>query len=136
MWELAVPHNNRHIVDDLSKRSTYTFELRTEYEDFIGSLFLYYLNSTPNVHLVGHQTADSQVRVPTISFTVDKMNSASIPPEVDKHNIGIRYGDFHSKRFIKDLGLAENSGVVRVSMAHYNTTEEVDRLIDVFDTIF
>ena len=134
--ELAVLHSNHQILDDLSKRITYTFELITEYEEFIGARLLDYLNSTPNVHLVGHQTADSQVRVPTISFTVDKMNSASIPPEVDKHNIGIRYGDFHSKRFIKDLGLAENSGVVRVSMAHYNTTEEVDRLIDVFDKIF
>ncbi len=134
--ELAVVQSNHQISNDLSKRITYTFERICEHEEIIGARLLDYLNSKPNVHLVGQQTAKSQVRVATISFIVDKMNSASIPPEVDKHKIGIRYGDFHSKRFIKDLGLAENGGIVRVSMAHYNTMEEVDHLIDVFDKIF
>jgi len=34
---------------------------------------------------------------------------------------------------IERLGLAGNSGVVRVSMVHYNTLAEVDRLIGALD---
>ena len=49
--------------------------------------------------------------------------------DVDQHELGIRFGDFHSRRLIERLDLAEDSGVVRVSMVHYNTLEEVDRLI-------
>ena len=47
--------------------------------------------------------------------------------------IGIRFGDFHSRRLIEYLGLADQNGVVRVSMVHYNTLEEVDRLIGSLD---
>jgi selenocysteine lyase/cysteine desulfurase len=36
---------------------------------------------------------------------------------------------------IDSLGLGPSNGVVRVSMVHYNTADEVDRLIDVFDQI-
>ena len=43
--------------------------------------------------------------------------------------VAVRYGDFHARRLIEHLGLAGEGGVVRVSFAHYNTLEEVDRLI-------
>ena len=50
--------------------------------------------------------------------------------ETDRYNVGIRFGDFHSRRLIERLGLAHDNGVVRVSMVHYNMAEEVDRLIE------
>jgi selenocysteine lyase/cysteine desulfurase len=34
---------------------------------------------------------------------------------------------------IEFLGLADRNGVIRVSMVHYNTPEEVDRLIGSLD---
>jgi len=73
------------------------------------------------------------VRVPTISFKAAGWNSGAIVREVDKAGIGIRFGDFHSRRLIEHLGLAEGEGVVRVSMVHYNTLEEVDRLVAALD---
>ena len=69
-------------------------------------------------------------------FVVDGRQSDSITLEVDKHKIGIRYGDFYARRLIDDLGLAHQNGVVRVSMVHYNTTEEISRLIDVLEGLF
>jgi selenocysteine lyase/cysteine desulfurase len=66
---------------------------------------------------------------------VDGINSETIPPQIDKHNIGIRFGDFYAKRLIEDLGLDKQGGVVRVSMVHYNTIEEVDRLIQALETV-
>ena len=66
-------------------------------------------------------------------FKPDGKDSASIVQRIDKDQIGIRYGDFHSRRLIEHLGLAENGGVIRVSMVHYNTVEEVDRLVASLD---
>jgi selenocysteine lyase/cysteine desulfurase len=57
------------------------------------------------------------------------------PPLVDPHKIGIRYGDFYARRLIHDLGLADQGGVVRVSMVHYNTIAECDRLIHILEGI-
>lgn len=48
---------------------------------------------------------------------------------MDEHQVGIRFGDFYARRLIEALGLARQDGVVRVSMVHYNTLAEVDRLI-------
>ena len=59
--------------------------------------------------------------------------SSSIPPVCDAHGLGIRWGHFYAPRLIERLGLTEQDGVVRVSMVHYNTLEEVDRLISVLD---
>ena len=73
--------------------------------------------------------ADAGSRVPTIAFKARARDAAAIVRDVDRHELGIRFGDFHSRRLIERLDLAEDSGVVRVSMVHYNTLEEVDRLI-------
>ena len=56
--------------------------------------------------------------------------------EMDKYNIGIRYGDFYARHLIESLDLQKQGGPVRVSMVHYNTIEEVEKLIQAFDKIF
>jgi len=48
---------------------------------------------------------------------------------------GIRWGHFCSKRLIDSLGLAAQDGVIRVSLVHYNTVEEVDRFVAVLRAI-
>jgi len=111
------------------------FDLIAEHEEEISLPFIDFLRSKPNVRIIGKETADLDVRVPTISFVVDGVKSSSIPIQVDKHKIGIRYGDFYARRLIEDLGLAERDGVIRVSMVHYNTLEEVNALIKVLDSI-
>ena len=47
---------------------------------------------------------------------------------MDKYNIAIRFGDFHTRQLVEDLDEARENGVIRVSMVHYNTLEQVDRL--------
>ena len=38
-------------------------------------------------------------------------------------------GDFYATGLIERLGLAESGGVLRIGLTHYNTAEEVDRLL-------
>lgn len=112
------------------------YDLISLQEEVIGDRLLKYLVSKSNVRIIGQPEANRAVRVPTISFVVEGMNSEAITLEVDKHHIGIRFGDFYAKRLIDYLGLAQQGGVVRVSMVHYNTLAEVDRLIQAFEQIF
>ncbi len=113
-----------------------SYDVFAQQEEKLSTRLLDFLNSKSNLRIIGKTTADRQSRVPTISFVVNGKKSSDITLEVDKHNIGIRYGHFYAKRLIDDLGLAPQDGVVRVSMVHYNTLDEVDRLIRVFDTLF
>ena len=79
--------------------------------------------------------ADGGRRVPTISFVVADTPSESIVRHTDRFGIGIRFGDFYARRLIETLGLQGQGGVVRVSMAHYNTPAEIDRLITHLDEV-
>ncbi|HET7369791.1 MAG TPA: cysteine desulfurase-like protein [Gammaproteobacteria bacterium] len=104
------------------------------HEHTLAARLLAFLNGKPNVTIIGDTEAGPN-RLPTISFTVAGRDSATIPPQLDPHRIAVRYGHFYAQRLIDDLGLAPKNGVVRVSMAHYNTLDEVDRLIEHLDPI-
>jgi cysteine desulfurase family protein (TIGR01976 family) len=103
-------------------------------EDLVAPL-LDFLARRPGVRLLGLPTADREQRVATVSFAVDGRKSSEIPAALDPHGIGIRYGDFHARRLIEALGLTDRQGVVRISMAHYNTPEEIGRLLERLDGV-
>ncbi len=100
------------------------------------NVLLNYLNSVKEIQIIGEISGASEKRVPTISFIHKKLKSPDIVAEVDKEDIGIRFGDFYAKKLILDLNFEQYGGVVRVSLVHYNTREEVDHLISVFKRIF
>lgn len=105
------------------------FDLFEQHEDRLAERLLSYLRGKAGVRIVGLPAQASGERVPTISFVVQGRASESIVRHLDTFDIGIRFGDFYARRLIEALGLQGQGGVVRVSMAHYNTAQEIDRLI-------
>jgi cysteine desulfurase family protein (TIGR01976 family) len=103
------------------------------HEEAIAECLLAYLRQRNDVRVIGPPEADRAVRVPTIAFKAEGKDSAEIVRAVDGDRIGIRFGDFHSRRLVDHLGLQPGNGVVRVSMVHYNTLAEADRLIESLD---
>ncbi len=112
-----------------------SFELIAQHEEKLASILLDYLKTKENISIIGQSTADKNSRVPTIAFVHKDLKSSAIVEKVDPHKMGIRFGDFYAKKLIADLGLEEKDGVVRVSLVHYNTEEEVRRLVEVFEDI-
>jgi cysteine desulfurase family protein (TIGR01976 family) len=109
------------------------FELIAAHEEALATPLLAWLGVRNDVRIIGRRAADRAQRVPTVSFVVDGRSSAEIVAAVDPDLVGIRYGDFYARRLIEHLGLADREGVVRVSMVHYNTPGEVDRLLAALD---
>jgi cysteine desulfurase family protein (TIGR01976 family) len=125
-------------VNKISNRQKYadTFALIADHEEVLAEKLIDYLNSKNEIKIIGISSGDKLKRMPTISFVHEKFMSSQVTRFVDKYRIGIRYGDFYAKKIIHDLGLLEKDGVIRVSLVHYNTLEEVNRLINVFEEIF
>jgi cysteine desulfurase family protein (TIGR01976 family) len=98
---------------------------------------LKYLTGREDVTVYGETSPDTAVRVPTISFTVENWGSRELVEAIEaKTNLAFRWGSFYSQRLIKDvLSMDPLDGVVRVSMAHYNTREEVDAVINALEQI-
>lgn len=93
-----------------------------------------YLNSRPEVKIIGPKTG-GPARVGTISFVHDTKSSREISDAVDPTGVAIRYGHMYAWHLCDSLGLAEDDGVVRVSFVHYNTVEEIEKLIVVLDRV-
>ncbi|MEM6895849.1 MAG: cysteine desulfurase-like protein [Pseudomonadota bacterium] len=110
------------------------FDLIAEHEEQLSTKFLDYLASRKDVTLYGEPSPDKAARVPTISFTLDGKSSRAVVEGTDATGIGIRWGDFYSRRLIEALGLLPE-GVIRVSAVHYNTEDEFDALIQHLETV-
>lgn len=111
------------------------FDVFEVHEDAMAERLLSYLLTKKQIRIIGNSTVQGGERVPTISFVVDGLHSESVVHHMDRFNVGIRFGDFYAKRLISALGLEKQGGVVRVSIAHYNTLEEIDRLICHLDEV-
>ena len=77
----------------------------------------------------GRGAAGRRKRVGVFSFVVNGRNSREIPAALREHKIGIFADDFYAARCIDALGVRAQNGVIRVSLAHYNSAADVDRLI-------
>jgi cysteine desulfurase family protein (TIGR01976 family) len=108
------------------------YDAITEQESALSERLIGYLRRRNDCRIVGRSDVDAS-RIPTIAFAIDGQNPAELVKRIDAHKVAIRFGDFHSRRLIEYLDLARNSGVLRVSMVHYNTVEEIDRLTDALD---
>ena len=109
------------------------FDAFTVREASLAERLLVFLRERDGVRILGPASSDASERVSTISFVADGRKSSEIVSAVDRSRVGIRYGDFYAYRLIDALGLREQDGVIRASFLHYNTEEEVDRLIEALD---
>lgn len=111
------------------------FDIIADHEAALSERLLAYLRSRDDVTIVGDPSSDREARVPTISFVIAGLSSRETVEAVDPAGIGIRYGDFHSKQLVQALDLGDPDGVIRVSAVHYNTLDEMDQLIERFESL-
>jgi cysteine desulfurase family protein (TIGR01976 family) len=115
------------------QRMQAAFDAFETHENQLADQLLGWLGTRRGVRLIGRADADDGLRVPTISFVHEGIAPDAVVRHVDTRGIGIRWGDFYARRLIEALQLPQ--GVVRVSMAHYNTVDEINRLIQAFEEV-
>jgi len=73
-------------------------------------------------------------RVPTFSFTHDSLSPQELARQLGEHGLLTWPGNHYAIPFTEAAGL-EPEGTLRVGFLHYNTLEEVDRLVDSFQEL-
>ena len=125
--------HNHHFSNEklnLYEKAKEIFRLVYSHEEQLMEKLLSFLKSKNNIKLIGKSTHLRNERMPTVSFTVKDKSSLSIAQAAGKNGIGIRNGDFYAWRCLKGLGIDTDDGVIRISMVHYNSMEEVEKLIN------
>jgi cysteine desulfurase family protein (TIGR01976 family) len=67
-------------------------------------------------------------RVPTFAFTCEDASAQAVAERLGERGIAVWHGDYYALEVMRRLGL-EDRGAVRAGIVHYNTAEEVDRLL-------
>jgi cysteine desulfurase family protein (TIGR01976 family) len=71
-------------------------------------------------------------RVSTFAFNVEGQSPRAVAERLGERNIAVWQGNYYAVEVMKRLGLDE--GAVRAGIVHYNTADEVDRLLGELQT--
>jgi cysteine desulfurase family protein (TIGR01976 family) len=95
------------------------------WERSLGERFL--ADLPPSIRL--HGLPGMEGRVPTFAFSVDGLPASEAAARLGERGFAVWHGNYYALEVMKRLGLEDDGGAVRVGFVHYNTGEEVERLL-------
>jgi len=128
------------VADSLSassrQRLVAAMEAIRVYEATLSAEILRSLAKLEDVTVYGiREPSQLTQRVPTICFNLNGVPPARVAASCAENGIGVRDGNMYSPRLLRRMGIPSESGVVRASLVHYNTVEEIAKFIDVLRRI-
>ena len=111
-------------------RNAAVHDLMRDQEVVVTQPLLDYLAARNDVRLIGpRQAAD---RAPTVAVALHGA-AEPVAERLAKHGINCWGGDFYAVRPLQAMGVDLDLGVLRMSLVHYTSAEDVSRLITALD---
>jgi cysteine desulfurase family protein (TIGR01976 family) len=102
----------------------------TAWEAGLAQTLIAGLRAMPGVTVHGITNPNRvQFRVPTVAFTHARVAPAHIARALAADGICVWSGNNYALEVVRQLGLPEESGVLRIGLAQYNTPAEVDAVL-------
>ncbi|MBA3619826.1 MAG: cysteine desulfurase-like protein [Acidothermales bacterium] len=96
-----------------------------EYEDGLFAALYDGLRGMEGVTVYGHAAR----RTPTVAFRVAGHSPRAVAEALGGQGLCVWDGNYYAVELTRRLGVEDSGGMVRAGLAHYNTAEEVDRLL-------
>ncbi len=94
------------------------------------------LAAIPGITLYGiTDPAAFRHRTPTAGFTLAGLGADAVAGRLGEAGIAAWDGNFYALGLVERLGLEGTGGLVRLGLTHYNTADEVDRVVEVLGRI-
>lgn len=106
----------------------------TAHETILGRRFLGGIGSMNHVRLHGVPEMDGH-RVATFAIAVEAIHPDAVARQMIEAGIYVWSGHYYAVNVMERLGVLDSGGLVRIGFVHYNTTNEVDRVLDVLDSL-
>ncbi len=115
---------------DAARRAARVHDLMRAQEVAVCQPLLDYLAQRNDLRLIGPR--DAQRRAPTVAVALDRA-AEPVSAALAGHGINCWAGDFYAVRPLSAMGVDLSKGVLRLSMVHYTSAEDVARLIAALD---
>lgn len=107
-----------------------------EYEKTLSLAMLEGLQSVPGLRIYGiTDVGRIDERVPTFCFTIEGRNTSELGHQLAERGIFAWTGNYYALDIMEQLGLESKGGGVRVGPVHYNTLDDISRLISALHEI-
>jgi cysteine desulfurase family protein (TIGR01976 family) len=127
---LGVDHGSAGVADERGDRVRAGMTAIRAYEMELYERLAAGLEQVPGLRLHGiTDRARFDARTPTAAAVFEGAQPSAIAEALGRQGIAVWAGDFYATGLIRRLGLEESGGVLRIGLTHYNTAEEVDRLV-------
>ena len=101
-----------------------------EYERGLAERLITGLQAISGAHIYGYTAQDDlSRRVPTVAVTIEGRTPRQLAEGLGERGIFTWDGNYYAITLMERLGLEATGGALRIGLAHYNTAEEVDRLL-------
>jgi cysteine desulfurase/selenocysteine lyase len=101
-----------------------------KYNDKVRDYLLDYFNSDERIRLFGVPRGTSDEKIPLFSFVVEGVHHEDLALILDKMGIAVRSGQMCAEPLMDRFGV---TGMLRVSVAPYNTMEEAEYFVKCLD---
>ena len=124
----------------LRKRIVAGYDAMLKHEAQLTHRFLTGISKISGLRLFGNRDPDSTLkgkRTPTFALRLDCFETAGELSEalLDHDKIISGAGHFYAKYFAEGLDLMDSGGYVRIGFSHYNTFDEIDRVVQAIKDI-
>jgi selenocysteine lyase/cysteine desulfurase len=107
-----------------------------DYEFTLSAALLDGLSTVPGLRIYGiADPARISERVPTFAINLEGKSAPEVADALARRGIFTWWGNYYALDIMQRLGLEDKGGAVRVGAVHYNTLDEVDRLIEALKAI-
>ena len=111
----------------LHQKARAVADLMNQHESTLCAHLLESLSDLP-VRIFGRKT--TQQREANIALSSSKMSSQALADGLVDFDIAAKNGHFYAYRLLQAMGVKDmNDGVLRISLSHYNSLEEVERCV-------
>lgn len=106
------------------------------YESTLADQLLSGLRHIPGVRVLGITSREAlDRRVPTVSFVVDGQHPEQVAAQLAARNIFVWSGHVYAVEAAKALGIYTEGGAVRIGPVHYNSSAEIDQVLNALTDI-
>lgn len=100
------------------------------YERELASILIGGLLETPGVRFYGIRDGQRfDQRTPTVSIRIDGLHPREIAQRLGEQGFFVWDGNYYAINVTETLGVESDGGMVRIGLVHYNTADEVGRLL-------
>ncbi len=128
-------HQHHGFADEPSfqRRVSRVMAIAGEHETALARQWQIWLKTQPALSQLGGDNTVLKQRSPTWALQCGSTSPRTLAIALGEREIAVQSGSFYAWRCLEKLGVDPHSGVLRVSLAHFNSSEELMRLCITLD---